>query len=113
MAGSALESAAVTAQFTRSNYLETEITDRWHFRWTRPPAGGEQKGAKFDLRLPGGGTVRFSPLTANAVGQARATLSSHYTGHLPAGSWLVIRMGTGRRGVAANPIAVTRPLAGR
>jgi hypothetical protein len=47
MAGSALESAAVTAQFTRSNYLETEITDRWHFRWTRPPAGGEQKGAKF------------------------------------------------------------------
>ena len=65
-----------------------------------------------DLRLPGGGTVRFSPLTANAVGQARATLSSHYTGRLPAGSWLVIRMGTGRRGVATNPIAVTRPLAG-
>ena len=47
------------------------------------------------------------------MGQARATLSSHYTGRLPAGSWLVIRMGTGSRGVAANPIAVTRPLAGR
>jgi hypothetical protein len=66
-----------------------------------------------DLRLPGGGRVRFSPLTANAVGQARATVSSHYTGRLPAGSWLAIRMGTGSRGVAANPIAVTRPLGGR
>jgi Cu/Zn superoxide dismutase len=66
-----------------------------------------------DLRLPGGGTVRFSPLTASAVGQARATLSSHYAGSLPAGSWLVIRMGTGSRGMAANPIAVTRMLGGR
>jgi hypothetical protein len=47
------------------------------------------------------------------VGRARATLSSHYTGPLPAGSWLVIRMGTGSRGVAANPIAVTRLLGGR
>jgi Cu/Zn superoxide dismutase len=66
-----------------------------------------------DLRLPGGGLVRFSPLTANAVGRARATLSSHYTGGLPARSWLVIRMGSGSRGVAANPIAVTRLLGGR
>ena len=66
-----------------------------------------------DLRLPGGGRVRFSPLSANAVGQARATVSSHYTGRLPAGSWLAIQMGTGSRGVAANPIAVTRPLGGR
>ena len=66
-----------------------------------------------DLRLPGGGRVRFSPLSANAVGQARATVSSRYTGRLPAGSWLAIRMGTGSRGVAANPIAVTRPLGGR
>jgi len=66
-----------------------------------------------DLRLPGGGRVRFSPLTANSVGRARATLSSHYTGPLPARSWLVIRMGTGSRGVAANPIAVTRLLGGR
>jgi Cu/Zn superoxide dismutase len=61
-----------------------------------------------DLRLPGGGTVRFSTLTANPVGQARATLSSHYTGRLWPGSRLVIRMGTGRHGVAAERIAVTR-----
>lgn len=61
-----------------------------------------------DLRLPGGGTVRFSTLTANPVGQARATLSSHYTGRLWPGSRLVIRMGTGGRGVAAERIAVTR-----
>lgn len=62
-----------------------------------------------DLWLPGH-PVRFAALTANAVGQARATLSSHYTGRLRPGSRLVIRMGTGPRGVAADPIAVTRRL---
>ncbi len=65
-----------------------------------------------DLRLPGRATVRFSTLTANAVGQVRTTLSSHYTGRLGPGSRLVIRMGTGPRGVAADPIAVTRRLGG-
>ena len=65
-----------------------------------------------DLRLPWHGMVRFSTLTANAVGQARATLSSHYTGALRPDSRLVIRMGTGSRGVAADPIALTRWLGG-
>lgn len=65
-----------------------------------------------DLRLPGRGPVWFSPLTANAVGQVRTTLSSHYTGRLLPGTRLVIRMGTGRRGVAADPIAVTQRLGG-
>jgi hypothetical protein len=65
-----------------------------------------------DLRLPGHGTVRLDALTANAVGQARTTLASHYTGRLRPGSRLVIRMGTGSGGVAANPIAVTRRLSG-
>ena len=65
-----------------------------------------------DLRLPGRGPVWFSPLTANGVGQARTTLSSHYTGRLVPGSQLVIRMGTGPRGVATDPIAVTGRLGG-
>ena len=60
------------------------------------------------LRLPGGGMVRFSTLTADPVGQARATLSSHYTGRLWPGSRLVVRMGTGGHGVAAERLAVTR-----
>ena len=46
------------------------------------------------------------------MGQVRTTLSSHYTGRLGPGSRLVIRMGTGPRGVAADPIAVTRRLGG-
>jgi len=65
-----------------------------------------------DLRLPGHGIVRFTRLTANFVGQARAILCSHYTGRLLPGSQLVVRMGTSRRGVAVNPIAVTRTQGG-
>ena len=65
------------------------------------------------LLLPGRfRAVAFGPLTANGVGQAAATLRSGYSGPLLAGSRLVIRMGTGRHGVAAEPIAVTRRLAG-
>ena len=56
--------------------------------------------------------VPFGPLTANSVGQAGATLRSSYPGRLVPGSRLVIRMGTGRHGVAAEPIAVTGRLAG-
>ena len=65
-----------------------------------------------DLQLPGHGMVRFSPLTANAAGQAHTILSSHYIGRLLPGSRLVIRMGRGPRGVATDPIAVTRRLVG-
>jgi hypothetical protein len=65
-----------------------------------------------DLRVPGHGIVQFTRLTANSVGQARATLCSHYTGRLLPGSRLVIRMGTSGRGAAADPIAVTGTLGG-
>ena len=68
---------------------------------------------RVDLRLPGRGPVRFSTLTANSVGQARSTLSSHYTGHVRPGSRLMIRLGTGAHGPATNPIAVTQRLGGR
>ena len=65
------------------------------------------------LLLPGRSRmVPFGPLTANSVGQADATLRSSYPGRLVPGSRLVIRMGTGWHGVAAEPVAVTRRLAG-
>ena len=63
------------------------------------------------LLLPGhAGAVRFSPLAASAAGSARATLHSHFTGPLPRGSRLVIRMGTGDGRVARKAIAQTRLL---
>ncbi len=66
-----------------------------------------------DLVLPGQHwRVPFGPLQANGVGQADATLGSHYAGGVPRGSRLVIRMGTAAHGVAAEPIAVTAPLPG-
>ena len=47
-----------------------------------------------DLVIPGRFlAVRFSTLTANSVGQADSTLQSNFTGRLPGGSRLVIRMG--------------------
>ncbi len=65
------------------------------------------------LLLPGRlRVIQFGPLTANSVGQAGATLRSSYPGRLVPGSRLVIRMGTGHHGVAAEPIAVTGRLAG-
>jgi len=64
-----------------------------------------------DLVLPGGSrTIRFSALTANGVGQAHSTLRSGFTGSLPLGSRLVIRMGARRGRVASEPIAETRRL---
>ena len=67
-----------------------------------------------DLRLPGGGRVRFSPLTRERRGPGpRHRCPATTPAACQPGSWLAIRMGTGSRGVAANPIAVTRPLGGR
>src|ERR1700733_12675415 len=64
-----------------------------------------------DLAVPGGpGLVRFSALTVNSVGQAASTLSSNFTGPWRPGSRLIIRMGTGRRRLARDPIALTRRL---
>jgi Cu/Zn superoxide dismutase len=51
--------------------------------------------------------IRFSTLTANSVGQARATLSSSYTGPWLRGTQLVIHMGTGHGSVARQRIAET------
>jgi len=58
------------------------------------------------LMRPGGAApVSFGTLTANRVGQARATLSSTHTGGVPGGSILVIRNGTTSGGVPGVPIA--------
>ena len=51
--------------------------------------------------------IRFGTLTANSVGQARATLSSNYTGPWPRGMLLVIHMGAGYGSVARQRIAQT------
>jgi hypothetical protein len=64
-----------------------------------------------NLVIPGrSGTIRFSRLTANSVGQADSTLQSNFTGHLPRGSRLLVRMGVRGGGVAREPIAETRRL---
>jgi hypothetical protein len=68
---------------------------------------------KVNLVLPGRfGTIRFSRLTANSVGQADSTLQSNFTGHLPRGSRLLVRMGAQGGGVSGKPIAETRRLRG-
>jgi Cu/Zn superoxide dismutase len=51
--------------------------------------------------------IRFGTLTANSVGQARATLTSSYTGPWPHGMRLVIHMGAGHGSVARQRIAQT------
>ncbi len=58
------------------------------------------------LTIPGRRSVRFSPLTAASSGHVTATLHSSFTGPLPRGGRLVIRMGRGR-GIARSPIART------
>jgi hypothetical protein len=68
---------------------------------------------RVSLLMPGRlRVIQFGPLTANSVGQASTTLRSSYPGRLVPGSRLVIRMGTGPHGVAAEPIAVTGRLGG-
>jgi Cu/Zn superoxide dismutase len=51
--------------------------------------------------------IRFGTLTANSAGQARATLTSNYTGPWIPGRQLVIHMGTGHGSVARQRIAQT------
>jgi hypothetical protein len=51
--------------------------------------------------------IRFGTLTANSVGQARATLTSKYTGPWVPGMRLVIHMGRGHGSVARQRIAQT------
>ncbi len=64
-----------------------------------------------DLVMPGRHrSVRFRPLLASSAGQASSTLPSSYTGRVPAGSHLVIRMGAGGSRIAAEPIARTARL---
>jgi hypothetical protein len=54
--------------------------------------------------------VRFSPLTARSTGRADSTLRSTFTGRVPRGSRLLVRMGVGGGRVASVPIARTRRL---
>src|ERR1700735_2774292 len=54
--------------------------------------------------------IRFGTMTANGVGQVRATLTSNYTGPWVPGMRLVIHMGGGRGSVARQRIAQTAVL---
>jgi hypothetical protein len=87
---------------------------RLHGRLTvRPVMFGLTPGSSHAVSLLVHGrtrAIRFSPLTANGVGQAASTLHSGFSGRLPGGSHLVIYMGAGGSPVAREPIAVTRGL---
>jgi hypothetical protein len=75
-----------------------------------PDVAGLTPGSAHAVQLvrPGSASpVSFSTLTANRVGQARATLHSTYTGRVPSGSILVIRNGSTSGGVPGAPIAET------
>ena len=65
---------------------------------------------RVDLAVPGRRSVRFSQLVATGAGRANVTLSSSFTGRVPTGSRLLIRMGTTNSRVARQPIAVTARL---
>ena len=66
-----------------------------------------------DLMLLSGQRVtRFSTLTANSGGSAFETLTSGYTGLVPHGSQVIIRMGTTVTNSAVLPIAETGRLGG-
>lgn len=66
-----------------------------------------------DLVLRSGQQVtRFTTLTANSGGSAYETLTSAYTGLVPKGSQVIIRMGTTVTHSAALPIAETGRLGG-
>jgi len=66
---------------------------------------------RVDLMVPGRPeSIWFGSLTANSAGRASSTLRSRFTGHLPRGSRLVIRMGSGGGRVARVRIAETRRL---
>ena len=63
-----------------------------------------------ELVTPGRRGVRFRPLAATSAGAADVLLPSSYTGRVPAGSRLVIRMGATNSRIARTPIARTRRL---
>ncbi len=66
---------------------------------------------RVNLMVPGrSASIQFSALTANGVGQANATLRSRFSGRLPHGTRLVIRLGAGSGRAARAPIAETRRL---
>jgi hypothetical protein len=66
---------------------------------------------RVSLMVPGRSAgIEFSPLTANSLGQASATLRSRFSGRLPHGIRLLIRLGTGGGQAARGPIAETRRL---
>jgi hypothetical protein len=65
---------------------------------------------RVDLAVPGRRSVRFSQLVATGAGRANVTLSSSFTGRVPTGSRLLIRMGTTNSRVARQPIAETARL---
>jgi Cu/Zn superoxide dismutase len=80
-----------------------------------PDVAGLTPGSAHAVQLvrPGrAALVSFGTLTANRVGQARATLASTYTGAVPRGSTLVIRNGTASRGVPGEPVAETAARSG-
>jgi CHRD domain len=84
--------------------------DRYHRLTVRAVTHGLTPGSSHsvELLLPGRhGVVRFTPLVANSLGQARATLSSSYTGPWWRWSRLVIRMGVGSSRLSRTPIAET------
>ncbi len=64
-----------------------------------------------NLMVPGRPAgIQFSPLSANRLGQADSTLRSRFSGRLPHGTRLVIRLGAGGGRAAREPIAQTRRL---
>jgi CHRD domain len=84
--------------------------DRYHRLTVRAVTHGLTPGSSHtvELLLPGRhGVVRFPPLIANSLGQARTTLTSSYTGRWWRWSRLVIRMGVGSSSLSRRPIAET------
>jgi hypothetical protein len=83
----------------------------WHHRLTAHVVMfGLAPGVSHAVRLALAGrrSIRFSPLTANSVGQANSVLRSNFTGAVPCASRLVIHLGTGNGPAARQPIAKTK-----
>jgi len=81
----------------------------------RPNMAGLTPGSAHAVELvrpDSASPISFGTLTANAVGEADATLHSSHTGGIPSGSILVIRNGTTSGGVPGERIAETAALSG-
>lgn len=107
-------SPAVHALHLRAMPAGTVTFGRRHGRLTvRAVMFGLTPGSSHGVRLVGPGRFRaigFGRLTADSAGQARSTLQSHFTGQLPRGSRLLIRMGAHGGRVGRERIAETRRL---